>query len=230
MIGSGENKTTTRKWLSWNKDTLGPGLAYIVIFFHILVLFGAAFLFYFFFLECVSKNVTEGLLAACNPDPSTLMCSEAIKADLACKLGLAAIFGAIGGALMASREVVYAAKTGEYKPDKYLLWQITTPIHSAFLAGVGFFIVRAGLVTLSTSSSTKEPADTYFVIAFSFLVGIASESFLHRLLKTAKTLFGEDKETPAKKQREEDATGNEARAAQSTAATEGENGAVSGTG
>ena len=224
MKGSGKNKTTTHKWLSWNKKTLGPGWAYIVTIFHIIVLFGAAFLFYFFSLECVSKSMTKGLLAACNPDPSTLMCSEAIKADLACKLGLAAIFGAIGGALMASRAVVYKVRMGEYEPEKFLLWQITTPIHSAFLAGVGFFIVRAGLVTLSASSLTKEPADTYFVIAFSFLVGIASESFLHRLLKTARTLFGEEKETPAKEQREEDATGNEARAAQSTAATEEEQG------
>jgi hypothetical protein len=101
--------------------------------------------------------------------------------------------GGLGGTVTASRWVVLAVRHGEYDPRR-LLWQLLTPIYSGALGWVGIIAIRGGLLTLSESPSTKEPNFTYFVIAFSFLVGFASEAFLKRLILAAQTLFGEHRE------------------------------------
>jgi hypothetical protein len=115
--------------------------------------------------------------------------------------------GALGGTVTASRWVVLAVRHGEYDRRR-LLWQLLTPIYSGALGWVGIIAVRGGLLTLSESPSTKEPNFTYFVIAFSFLVGFASEAFLKRLILAAQTLFGEHKEDV--KEIETEAGGDEA--------------------
>jgi hypothetical protein len=99
-------------------------------------------------------------------------------------------FGAIGGTFTASRWVVYAVRHGEYE-RKRLLWQLLTPIYSAALALVGVVAVRSGILSLAASPNTVEPQFTYFVMTFSFLVGLSSESFLKRLIMAAESLFGE---------------------------------------
>ncbi len=203
----------------WNQDKFGPGWAYIVTAFHAAVLFSAAWLFYSYYVQGIQAGETKKNEPASNV--AVVVCSKAIVSDVACKLGLAVLFGGIGGALIASRYVVRAVRWHTYD-SRRILWQITTPFHSAILAGVGFFIVRAGLVTLSASPSVKEPEYTYFVIGFSFLVGIASESFIQRLMKTAKTLFGEES-----KQEEDQRSAREARGG---TVTEAEHGKASETG
>jgi hypothetical protein len=114
-----------------------------------------------------------------------------ISADDGLKKAIQSLcFGALGGTLMASRYVVYAVRHRNYD-TKRLLWQLLTPIHSAILAAVSIVAVRAGLITLTNASAPTEPQYTWFVMAFSFLVGIASEAFVKRLIMASESLFGE---------------------------------------
>lgn len=188
----------------WNREKYGPGLAYIVTLFHIIVLSAAAWGIYCIYLDGNPPRGTPGNEIPKNDWATSSVGSMWMDPDSARKLGLAVLFGAIGGTLIASRYVVSAVKRGTYYPQR-ILWQLTTPIHSAILAGVGFFIIRGGLLTLSSSPSVQEPEYTSFVIGFSFLVGLASESFIQRLIKTAETLFGEEN-----KEGKEDRQGGEA--------------------
>ncbi|WP_200286508.1 hypothetical protein [Rhabdochromatium marinum] len=57
-------------------------------------------------------------------------------------------FGAIGGALNASRYVVIAVRHGAYDNRRFL-WQTLTPIHGSILAGIGFVVIQGGIVALT---------------------------------------------------------------------------------
>ena len=99
-------------------------------------------------------------------------------------------FGAMGGTLTASRYVVYAVRHRDYDTER-VLWQVLTPIHSAVLATICILTVRAGLITLTNAAAPTEPQYTWFVMSFSFLVGLASEAFVKRLIMAAESLLGE---------------------------------------
>lgn len=103
---------------------------------------------------------------------------------------LSICFGVMGGTLTASRYVIYAIRHRRYDKGR-TLWQLLTPLHSALLAAISMIAVRGGLITLSTGTATKEPEYSYFVMAFCFLVGLSSESFVKRLIMAAESLFGE---------------------------------------
>jgi len=99
-------------------------------------------------------------------------------------------FGSLGGTLMASRYVVYAVRHRNYDRAR-ILWQLLTPLHSAILAAISILAIRAGLITLTNAASPSEPQYTWFVMAFSFVVGMASEAFVKRLIMASESLFGE---------------------------------------
>jgi hypothetical protein len=116
---------------------------------------------------------------------------------------LALDLGVLGGAISASRYVVYSVRHCDYDPNR-LLWQIMTPIYSGPLAWVGLLCITAGIITLTSPSGSSvdagstlasgrlaEPQFTAFIAAFSFLVGFASEAFVKRLIMAAESLFGE---------------------------------------
>jgi len=107
------------------------------------------------------------------------------------KLTLA--FGALGGAMLSSRYVIYAIRHSAYDARR-LPWQVLAPVHSAVLAGIGSAAVQGGLITISTSWQAAEPQYTLFLISFAFLVGFASEPFVKRLIMAAESLFGESGE------------------------------------
>ncbi len=98
--------------------------------------------------------------------------------------------GAVGGALMSMRYIVYAVRHSSYDARR-LPWQVLTPIMSAILAGLGTIAVHAGLLTVSMEWRAKEPVYTLFMMGFSIFIGIASESFIKRLIASAEVLFGE---------------------------------------
>lgn len=102
----------------------------------------------------------------------------------------ALLAGAMGGTFTASRWVIYAVRHGRYD-SRRLLWQLATPIYSGVLGWIAVIAVRSGILTLVESPVPLEPRYTFFVITFAFLVGIASESFLKRLIMAAETIFGE---------------------------------------
>jgi hypothetical protein len=102
----------------------------------------------------------------------------------------AVCFGAAGGTLTASRYVIYSVRHSIYDPRR-TLWQIMTPLHSSILAGVAILAVKSGLFTLGQPLSPEEPKHTLAIIAFSFFVGLASESFVKRLIGAIEALFGE---------------------------------------
>jgi hypothetical protein len=99
-----------------------------------------------------------------------------------------ATFGVVGGTVTASRYVVYAVRHREYDRNR-ILWQLMTPVYSAVLAWIGTLAVRAGMLTLTSAGQQKERLS--FVPVFSFFVGLASESFIKRLIASAEALFGE---------------------------------------
>jgi hypothetical protein len=113
-------------------------------------------------------------------------------------------FGAVGATIHASRYVIYSVAHRRYQRRK-LLWQIMTPVHSAVLSVIAYVAINAGLLTLATAPSPKEPQYTWFVIISSFLVGFASETFVKRLIMAAESLFGErgDLEGESKPSRED---------------------------
>ena len=100
-------------------------------------------------------------------------------------------FGAIGGALNASRTVVIAVRYGKYDKRR-VLWQILTPIHGAILAAVGYVLFQGGIVAF-TSGVDNPNTYMYFLMGVSFLIGFSSELFIKRLIKAAESLFGEFK-------------------------------------
>ena len=102
----------------------------------------------------------------------------------------ALIFGALGGAVTASRWVVYSVRHNSYDP-KRILWQLLTPVYSAVLAWVGVIAIAGGILILASSPNPIEPQYTFFIMGFAFLVGLASESFSHKMIMAARTLFGE---------------------------------------
>jgi len=102
----------------------------------------------------------------------------------------ALLFGGLGGTFAASRYVVLSVRHNTYDP-KRVLWQVLTPIYSAVLAWVGVIALAGGILILAQSPNPAEPQFTFFIMAFAFLVGFASESFSKRLIMAAQTLFGE---------------------------------------
>jgi hypothetical protein len=116
-------------------------------------------------------------------------------------------FGVLGGTLTASRYVVYAVRHQEYRVNR-VPWQIMTPIYSATLSWVGIIAVRAGLLTLGGSAPQKGEENVFFIMAFSFLVGLASESFIKRLIMSAEALFGERGDLEEENARTQNKTSN----------------------
>jgi len=158
------------------RTDLGPGddwRPYAVCAYHILIIIGSAWVS----LRCrygfcdSDSDFRNGVFAVC--------------------------FGSMGGALTASRYVVYSVAHREYDAQK-ILWQVLTPIHSAVLAFGAGVAVRGGLITLASVQQPAEPQYTWFVIGFSFLVGLASESVVKRLIMAAEALFGERGDLDAK--------------------------------
>ena len=98
-------------------------------------------------------------------------------------------FGALGGSLRASREVVRAVKGNVYKPE-LLLWQVLTPIQGAVLAAVGYVLIKGGLLSLTAGIKNVETF-RYFVMGVSFFIGFASELFIKQLYRSAAALFGD---------------------------------------
>lgn len=105
-------------------------------------------------------------------------------------VGLAAIAGALGGTLVASRYVVQAVRMRNYDTSR-IPWQLLTPLHAALLSGIGYFAIKGGVLSLAQSDIEPSPKYVYFVIGVSFLIGLTSESFLKRLIMAAEALFGE---------------------------------------
>jgi hypothetical protein len=130
------------------------------------------------------KVYTSG--RSCFTCASEGLCSDGFLARA--KLTLA--FGALGGAILSSRFVILAIRHSKYDARR-LPWQVMAPIHSAVLAAIGAAAVQGGLITISTSWKAAEPQYTLFLISFSFLVGLASEPFVKRLMMAAASLFGE---------------------------------------
>jgi hypothetical protein len=114
-----------------------------------------------------------------------------ITGDDALKKALYTVcFGAAGGLLTASRYVVYSVRHSIYDPRR-LLWQLVSPIHSAILAGVFIVTVKGGLFALGQPLAPEEPKHTLAIMGFSFFVGLASESFVKKLIVAIEALFGE---------------------------------------
>jgi hypothetical protein len=135
--------------------------------------------------HCSVIAVTVGIIAS----PYGKIAAEA-SSDWRIKLLLVAGMGAVGGALNASRRVIIAVRYRAYLRSR-VLWQILTPVHSAVLACVGYLAIEGGLLSLANTGQRAEPRYTYFVMAFSFLVGFVSEVFVKRLIAAADALFGE---------------------------------------
>ena len=105
----------------------------------------------------------------------------------------AAALGSSGGALNASRTVVWAVRRESYE-TKFLLWQILTPIHSGFLAVVGLVLIRGGMMALTNTDSNVTPTEAQYswaIMGFSFFIGFSSEVFIKKLRAAAEALFGE---------------------------------------
>jgi hypothetical protein len=51
--------------------------------------------------------------------------------------------------------------------------------------------IAGGILILASSPNPIEPQYTFFIMGFAFLVGLASESFSHKMIMAARTLFGE---------------------------------------
>lgn len=112
-------------------------------------------------------------------DASTVVRAQSILAS-----------GALGGALLASRWVVYSLRHGRYDVRR-LPWQVVTPITSAVLALVGVLLVHGGFIGTTANWNAAEPEYTFAVLGFAFVVGFAAESFVKRLIMAAESLFGE---------------------------------------
>ena len=132
-----------------------------------------------------------GILVLAGWRLSSLLGGDAVIAGSGMNQAWAALCsGAAGGAMISSRYVVYAIRHGVYDARR-LPWQILTPLHSAVLALVALGLVKAGLITITSSWGAQEPQYTMFLLTFSFLVGFAGESFVKRLIMAAESLFGE---------------------------------------
>lgn len=105
-------------------------------------------------------------------------------------LMLSLSLGAMGGNLQASRWVIWVTRHGNYDIRR-LLWQIMTPVHSAILSVAALLLVRSGILTLTVNSELAEPNYSFFVMAFSFFVGFASEIVVKRIMWAVDRLFGE---------------------------------------
>lgn len=144
----------------------GPTQAYLVTAYHLAILIGAAIIVLLTYRGTITEN-------------------DAIKKAL-----FALCLGAAGGTLTASRYVVYSVRHSIYDPRR-LLWQLMSPLHSSILAGVALLTIKSGLFTLGQPLSPEEPKHTLAIMAFSFLVGLASESFVKKLIVAIEALFGE---------------------------------------
>jgi hypothetical protein len=151
------------------KQKTAPFIAWGVSIYHVLILFGAVF--GTLWLEKVC-GIGHGEIA---------------------KQVYALIFGGLGGTVAALRWVILAVRYNAYD-RKRVLWQVFTPLYSAVLAWVGVISLAGGILILSASPNPAEPQFTFFIMGFSFLAGFASESFSHRLIVAARTLFGEPSE------------------------------------
>ena len=111
-------------------------------------------------------------------------------------LMIAFLFGALGGTLTASRQVVQAVTNNIYETRR-ILWQVMVPVHGGVLAVVGVFVIAGGMVTVAGGEVLKKPAEApenliFFVGGFAFIVGFASETFVKALYRATRALFGED--------------------------------------
>lgn len=98
-------------------------------------------------------------------------------------------FGGIGGTLNASRYVVKSLRYGTYEVRR-VPWQILTPLHGAVLAGIGFAVIKGGIISMT--QGIKDPATySFFTMGVSFLIGFSSELFIKRLILASEALFGE---------------------------------------
>ena len=161
-----------------------PKIAYAVCAFHAAVIVASLCFTTFIFppsalLECTSngKDVTEFV--------PTGIC-HAIDWRV---ITVAFAFGCLGGATNASRYVVWAVRHGKYANDR-LLWQLMTPLHGGLLAVIAIYVAFGGLFAIA-KAPTPNTNYGYFVGSFGFVVGLASELFVKRLIRAAEALFGE---------------------------------------
>jgi hypothetical protein len=108
--------------------------------------------------------------------------------DLGRLVIIAAVTGAGGAALVASRYVVLAVREKLYD-ELRLPWQLLTPLHGAMLAVIGLFLFK---VPVGTDGIQKVGAiSAEGVVLVSAIIGFAAEIFVKRLIAVAESLFGE---------------------------------------
>jgi hypothetical protein len=101
---------------------------------------------------------------------------------------IAAVTGAGGAALVASRYVVLAVREKLYD-ELRLPWQLLTPLHGATLAVIGLFLFKVPISADGVQKAGTVSAES--VVLVSSIIGFAAEIFVKRLIAVAESLFGE---------------------------------------
>jgi len=135
--------------------------------------------------ELSGQPNAEATAPTTSPNSRASACEDTYKGIFI----LAAIWGACGGTLNASRYVVFAVVHNQYDEAR-ILWQLLTPLWSCIIGTITILFLLGGLFSLA-SAPVYGIKFSIFTCAITFGAGFSAELVLKRLISMIEALFGE---------------------------------------
>lgn len=101
-------------------------------------------------------------------------------------IGMCAVLGALGGALISSFQLSHAKQDGSQQFTRFFF----QPLNGLFLAVVMYLAFLSGNLALNPSSGTSAPPAIWTIAFLAVLTGMFSEPAIERLRQLSLTLFG----------------------------------------